>query len=87
MDGVIAREFKDELPTVITRTIIAAGVKAGVAFAAHRATRDDPLLNLLTRVATTAYQYTVNNADLRTWRTLPKTISVARLPDARRWAT
>ena len=80
MDGVVAREFKDELPTVITRTIIAAGAKAGVAFAANRATKDEPLLNLLTRIATTAYQYTVNNADLRTWRTLPKTISVARFP-------
>jgi hypothetical protein len=55
------------------------GAKAGVAYAANRMTKNEPLLNLLTRVATTAYQYNVNNADLRTWRTLPKTINVARM--------
>lgn len=78
MDGVVAREFKDELPTVITRTFIAAGAKAALAYAANYATRNEGLLNLATRIATTAYQYTVNRADLRTWRTLPKTINMAR---------
>lgn len=78
MDGVVAREFKDELPTVVTRTIIASASKAGLAYAANYATRNDSLLNLAARLATTAYQYTLNSADLRTWRTLPKIICVAR---------
>ena len=84
MDAVIAREFKDELPAVVTRTIIAAGTKAALAYAANRATANSGnsnqtnWVNLLTRVATTAYQYGMNRADLRTWRTLPKRISMAR---------
>lgn len=80
MDGVIAREFKDEMPTIIARTLVAASAKAALAYAANRATRNDDVLNLLVRVATTAYQYNVNRADLRTWRTLPKWIAIARFP-------
>lgn len=80
MDAVIGREFKDELPSVITRTLISAGVKAATAYAANRATRDDPYLNLITRIATTVYQASVNVADVRSWRTLPKMIVIARVP-------
>ena len=80
MDGVVAREFKDELPAVITRTIIAAGTKAVLAYAANRATARNDLLNLATRIGTTAYQMVANRADLRTWRTLPKNIYIMRLP-------
>ena len=83
MDAVVGKEFKDELPTVITRTLIAAGSKATVAYLANRATRGngstgDTIVNLLTRAAATAYQYATNRADLRTWRTLPKMIVVSR---------
>jgi hypothetical protein len=82
MDAVVGKEFKDELPAVITRTLIAAGTKAGLAYAANRATqsRDNGWINILTRVATTVYQYATNHADLRTWRTLPKMIVVCRFP-------
>ena len=80
MDSVIGREFKDELPSVITKTLISAGVKAAAAYAANRATRGDSIVNILTRVATTVYQASVNVADVRTWRSLPKMIVIARVP-------
>jgi hypothetical protein len=79
MDAVIAREFKNELPMVITKTIIAAGTKAAAAYAVNEATRGNQWGNIIARVATTAYQVWQNQADLRTWRTLPKHIHLARL--------
>jgi hypothetical protein len=83
MDAVIGKEFRDDLPGVITRTLISAGTKAALAYAANRATQNHDnggWVNLLTRVATTVYQYVSTNADLRTWRTLPKMIVIARFP-------
>lgn len=80
VDAVVAKDFEDELPTVITRTLISAAAKASAAYAAHRATRNDELLNTLTRIGTTVLQYSLNRADLRTWRTLPKWIVIARFP-------
>jgi hypothetical protein len=80
MDAVVSREFKDDLPAIITRTLISTGTKATLAYAANRATRGNDIANVLTRIGTTAYQYWQNDADLRTWRTLPKMIVVARFP-------
>ncbi len=80
MDSVIGREFKDELPSVITKTLISAGVKVAAAYAANRATNNNVYANILTRVATTVYQASVNVADVRTWRSLPKMIVIARVP-------
>lgn len=80
MDAVVSREFKDDLPAIITRTLISTGTKAGLAYAANRATVGNEWLNILTRIGTTIYQYSQNDADLRTWRTLPKMILIARFP-------
>ena len=79
MDAVIGREFKDELPAVITRTLIASGTKAAIAYAANKATEKNAYANIGTRIFTTIAQALLAQADLRTWRTLPKTIAVARL--------
>ena len=32
MDAVVAREFKNELPTIITKTLIASAIKAGATY-------------------------------------------------------
>lgn len=80
MDGVVAREFKNELPSIITKTIAAAATKAAIAYGANKATEGtNNYVNLLTRVGTTIYQVAANQADLRTWRTLPKQFQVARI--------
>ena len=79
MDAVIGREFKDELPAVITRTLIAAGTKAAIAYGTNKATEQNVYANIGTRIFTTIGQAALNQADLRTWRTLPKTIAIARL--------
>ena len=80
MDSLLSRELKDELPAIVAKTLFAAGTKAAIAYALNRATEDDDLLNIIVRVATTAYQYGVNRADLRIWASLPKQIQYARIP-------
>ena len=80
MDHVIAREFKNELPLVITKTLIATATKAATAYAINEATRGNQWGNIIARIGTTAYQVWQNQADLRTWRTLPKQFQIARFP-------
>jgi len=80
MDAIVTREFKNELPLIITKTIIATVTKAAIAYGLNEATKDDEWANILTRVSTTIYQASQAQADLRTWQTLPKKIQIARLP-------
>lgn len=82
MDEVIGQEFRNELPIVITKTLIAAGTKATIAYALRKAAENEQGsgsdLAILVRIATTVYQAAVNRADLRTWASLPKQFQVAR---------
>lgn len=81
MDSVVARDFEDEKPAIITRTLISTLAKGAAAFAANEAaSRQDEGLGALVRIATLAYQASVNIADTRTWSTLPKEFQVARIP-------
>ena len=89
MDSVIALDFKNELPVVITKTIAATVTKAIAAYAINEAARNtsndrDALGNnvasILTQIGTAVYQMAVNIADTRTWTTLPKEFQVARFP-------
>lgn len=68
MDSVVKTEFHNELPIVITKTLVAAGTKAIAAYAISEATDG----NIFAKVATSVYQLAMNKADLRTWRSLPK---------------
>ncbi len=78
MDRVIKQDFKNELPVIITKTLISTGVKAAASYAASEATKNDAWANLATRIATTAYQVAMNQADERTWTTLPKQFQYCR---------
>lgn len=79
IDSMIAHEFKKNLPVIITKTLIGAGTKAAIAYGLNKATESNAVANIVTRVATTAYQVGMNQADLRAWTTLPKQIQYARL--------
>jgi hypothetical protein len=89
IDGVVARDFKNELPVIITKTIVATVTKAVAAYAINDAARQsggsdvglgNNVAGLLTQIATAGYQMAVNIADERTWTTLPKEFQVARVP-------
>lgn len=74
MDSVVKTEFYNELPIVITKTLVAAGTKALAAYAIIEAMDG----NIFAQVATSAYQLAMNKADLRTWRSLPKEFQYCR---------
>lgn len=81
MDSIIVRDYKNELPVVITKTIAATIAKAVAAYAANDAVRQqNDLAGLVVQIATAAYQMAVNIADTRTWTTLPKEFEVCRFP-------
>lgn len=81
MDSVVAQDFKDQLPVVISKTVAATVVKAAAAYAVNRkAAERGTAAKWIARAATAAYQMAVNIADLRTWSTLPKQFQVCRLP-------
>lgn len=79
MDAVVAREFKNQLPEIVLKTIAAAAVKAAMAYGAYQAAKDNSTAGLIVGVVTTVYQMAMNQADLRTWRTLPKRFEYCRV--------
>lgn len=81
MDRIVAQEFKNELPGIVTRTIISAASKAAVAYGLRNTVKDQNSWEALAiRIASTAYQIATNEADLRTWASLPKQFQIARFP-------
>lgn len=80
MDAIVALDFKNEFPTILTKTLISTVAKAAAGYAVNDAARrQDDGLGLLVRIATAALQAAVNIADTRSWTTLPKEFQVARL--------
>lgn len=80
MDAVVGQEFRNELPIVIARTLLSAGTKAAIAYALKEATKNETtLVSSGTRILTTLFQAAMNQADLRTWVSLPKQFQYARL--------
>ena len=84
MDAVVAREFKNELPTIITKTLIASAIKAGATYGAYAGVTKGGKKNtgagLAVLIAGAIYQVAMNQADLRTWTTLPKEFHFCRFP-------
>lgn len=81
MDSIIALDFKNELPVMITKTVASTITKAVASIAVDQAANSqNDLAGFLTSVATTAYQISVNIADTRTWTTLPKEFQICCFP-------
>jgi hypothetical protein len=78
VDEIVAREFKNEMPWVITRAVISAAAKAAAQYAVAEGTKkQSELVQFVSRAAVAGYSAATNEADLRTWRTLPKRVEVA----------
>ncbi|WP_309399354.1 COG3014 family protein [Cerasicoccus maritimus] len=78
MDSVIAQEFDNELPIIITKTLISAGAKAAITYGLYEATKDNSNVATAIMIAGAIYQAAMNSADLRSWITLPKEVQFAR---------
>lgn len=77
-DAIIDTEFKSILPSIILRTITSSAIKAAAQYAAQ-ASVNDTNAKLAIAILGSIYQSVTNDADLRTWTTLPKTISVVQI--------
>ncbi len=82
MDAVVAHDFRNELPSIITRSVASAVAKAAAAYAINRQAEKDggEAAKWAARVATAGYQLAMNVADTRTWNTLPKEFQVCKVP-------
>lgn len=82
MDSVIGQDFKNELPTIITKTIAATVAKGAASYALNEVANQEGggIAGLISQLGTAVYQLAVNIADLRTWTTLPKEFQVCRIP-------
>ena len=77
MDRVIADDFKQRLPAIITMTLVSSATKAIATYAAQKAAGDN---GGWVALAGAIFQVATNSADLRTWLTLPKRVYYARCP-------
>lgn len=81
VDGIVAREFKDELPLVVTKSLISSVFKAVTGEVVRKQAADqDAMAGLIVLIANIVYQETTTRADLRQWATLPKEFQVCRIP-------
>ncbi len=81
MDAVIAKEFKNEWPVVLSKAIASAVAKGVAAYFVNAAAeRQSAALGWVSKVATAATQIALNIADTRSWTTLPKEFQVACVP-------
>jgi hypothetical protein len=81
MDSVVALDFKNEFPTIMSKTLVSTIAKAVAAYAVNEAaSQQSALAGLLSKVGTAVTQAAMNIADTRCWSTLPKEFQVARIP-------
>lgn len=86
MDGIIAQEFKERLPGIITRTILSTAIKEAAYYAGLAAAKQisDPtersIALAVAATAGTAYRIATNTADTRSWELLPKEFQLTQFP-------
>ncbi len=81
IDSVVALDFKNEWPTILTKTLISTATKATIDAILQKQIQDQAGSTgaFLFKLASAATQAAVNIADTRTWRSLPKEFQYARL--------
>jgi hypothetical protein len=81
MDSVVAQNFKNELPTIITKTLISTTVKAAIAYGINKAASDqNQIAGFVSKIISGLGQAAMNIADTRTWTTLPKEVQICCIP-------
>jgi len=87
MDSVVGQDFKNELPIIITKTLLSTAIKATATHFAWEATRQKQqngtldnggIPGMLVILSCVTWQAANNIADERTWMTLPKEFQVCR---------
>jgi len=88
MDGILAQEFDERLPGIVTRIVLGTLIKeaayySGIAIVAAQDDMD-PTVKLLALTAIiiggSAYRSAMNTADTRSWEILPKEFQLTQFP-------
>jgi hypothetical protein len=80
MDSVVANDFKNEWPTILTKTLVTTATKAIIQATVQKQLSDQSAMaGLIGGIAMTALNASTNIADTRTWITVPKEFQYARL--------
>ena len=81
MDAILAQEYTQAMPSMLSRLIISVAVKEIAYQLTMRGVKDaPPLARFFADVSGIAYKLTFNTADTRCWETLPKEFQVAEFP-------
>lgn len=87
MDGIIAQEFNERLPAMISRIVLNTLIKEGAYYGGLTAIGQSnmgPVAKVITwcsvAIGGTAYRAAMNTADTRTWETLPKEFYLTQFP-------
>ena len=87
MDGIIAQEFNERLPGIITRIVLGTLIKEGAYYAGLAViarSNMNPVAKLFTWLAVAiggaAYRTAMNTADTRSWEILPKEFQLTQFP-------
>jgi len=80
MDSVVANDFKNEWPVVVSKTLIGTATKAIVQASAQKSLDHAGLVgSLVGKVGLTALNAATTHADTRVWSSLPKEFQYARV--------
>ena len=87
MDGIIAQEFHERLPGIITRIVLSTLIKEGAYYAGLTAiakSKMDPIAKLIAwlsvAIGGAGYRVAMNTADTRSWEILPKEFQLTQFP-------
>lgn len=87
MDGVIAQEFNERLPGMITRIVLSTLIKESAYYGGLIAIQQSnmhPIAKLIAwcsvAIGGAAYRAAMNTADTRTWEILPKEFQLTQFP-------
>ena len=88
MDSIVARDFKNEWPSILVKTLLSTAIKATVSAtlqhqALHNKDANARLIAGITGLAGAIIQFATNIADTRTWRSLPKEFHYVRVDTPR----
>ncbi|MBG30450.1 MAG: hypothetical protein CMI31_10685 [Opitutae bacterium] len=81
LDAIITKEFKKDLPVVITKAILGALAKSGLQYAINKQlSGEDETTKLVGQLGSGLLAHALTKSDLRSWTTLPKRILYCRIP-------
>jgi hypothetical protein len=81
IDAVVLKEYNMNFPEMMTRIVTSALAKEAASYAAVLAARRAGNgFGIAAMALTGFYKYLFNNADTRSWETLPKEVAVAQFP-------